>query len=83
MAECQPLEYAGQTKAPILVFRPPAELHLPSVAEQWQEFEKMGVNLFVPQNGVHGSSMLNPIRVRADVEPTWQVVMDFLSENVR
>ena len=82
MGECQPLEPSRLLEVPIMVLRPPRELQLDFVAEQWTAFEEMrddsDIEMFVPLAGVHGSSMLNPSRVQANVEPTWNRVLSFL-----
>ena len=39
-----------------------------------------GVETYVADPGVHGSSMLNARRVKASTEDTWQVVLSFLSK---
>ena len=44
-----------------------------------KEFERFGVQTYVADPGVHGSSMLNAERVGASTEATWQVVLDFLA----
>ena len=80
MDGCQPLDSARLLESPLMVFRPPAELQLASVANQWAAFSDLGIPGFIPLSGVHGASMLNPDRVGASVEPTWDALWEFLKD---
>lgn len=77
MDGCEP-----QTEAlavPALVLRPSGEMEVASVVEQFERFAREGLQTYVADDGVHGSSMLNPGRVDGDVEPTWAVVLQFIA----
>ena len=65
----------------MLVLRPASEMELEHVSMQLELFGGLGHQTYVAEPGVHGSSMLNPDRVRGDVETTWQVVLDFLADS--
>ncbi|MBT8402031.1 MAG: alpha/beta fold hydrolase, partial [Rhodothermia bacterium] len=78
MAGCEPEPYAERTKVPVLILRPARELELDHVAAQAAEFEDMGLPVYVADPAVHASSMLNPERVKGDVEPAWARVFSFL-----
>lgn len=82
MAGCEPAEYAQDLKAPLLVLRPRREMEYEHVAKQFADFQEMGHQSYVAENGVHGSSMLNPARVDGSVEPQWQVVEAFLQKAI-
>ncbi len=43
-------------------------------------FKEHGFETYVAENGVHGSSMLNPSRVEGSVDETWSVVLSFLKK---
>ena len=49
---------------------------------QARELELHGVEVVISEGGVHGSSMLDPVRTSGDVEPTWRAVLEFLSANL-
>jgi hypothetical protein len=53
-------------------------MEVESVAEQARVFSEAGLQVFVSEGGVHGSSMLDPSRASGDVEPAWTTVMEFL-----
>ena len=65
---------------PAVAFRPAREYAIESVAEQMKQLAAAGVETYVADPGVHGSSMLNARRVKASTEDTWQVVLSFLSK---
>lgn len=83
MKDCSPNGFAETTKTPTMLLRPGREMKNPSVAAQYENFKKAGHTMFVAQDGVHGSSMLDPERTKADVEPTWATVMAFLRKKDR
>ena len=66
-----------------LVLRPRAELEAPARAAQFDSIRATGVQTYIADNGVHGSSMLTPSRVQGDTEPHWRVVLSFLEEALR
>ena len=79
LAECAPQQYLAELKMPALALRPQREFENESVQAQMKEFERSGVQTYVADPGVHGSSMLNAERVGASTEATWQVVLNFLA----
>jgi hypothetical protein len=46
------------------------------------EFAAQGINAYVADPGVHGSSMPNAERVGAPTEATWTVVLEFLNRSL-
>jgi dienelactone hydrolase len=83
MADCSPSDYLDKVKAPVLALRPKREMEIDSVRKQKADFEMAGMQTYVADPGVHGSSMLNPVRVAASTEATWAVVLEFLDANLR
>jgi hypothetical protein len=47
-----------------------------------KEFEQFGVQTYVADPGVHGSSMLDEERVGSSTEATWNVVLEFLASTL-
>lgn len=80
MAGCEPGLYSSDLSVPVLVLRPAHEAEIERVAAQLEAFAAEGHATYVADPGVHGSSMLNPARVEADTEATWQVVLAFLAD---
>jgi len=78
MKNCSPNGFAATTKTPTMVLRPIREMKNPSAAAQFDLFKNGGHSMFIAENGVHGSSMLDPARTKADVESTWAAVTAFL-----
>jgi pimeloyl-ACP methyl ester carboxylesterase len=83
MADCSLTPYLGDLKIPALALRPQREFQIESVQAQMQDFQAHGVQTYVADPGVHGSSMLNAERVGASTEATWEVVLEFLAANLR
>jgi len=81
MKDCSPNGYAATTKTPTMVLRPAREMANPSASAQFEQFKAAGHTMFVAENGVHGSSMLDPSRTKADTEATWAAVMAFLRDH--
>ena len=79
LAECAPHLFLAELATPALALRPQREFSIESVQAQMKEFERFGVQTYIADPGVHGSSMLNAKRVGASTEATWQVVLDFLT----
>jgi hypothetical protein len=79
MEDCRPEMYSGDLEVPAMMLRPGREAAIESVRAQLDSFSSQGHRTFVSENGVHGSSMLNPERTKSDTEPTWEEVLDFLS----
>ena len=82
MADCPLTPFLADLDVPALALRPQREFEIESVQAQMREFEKHGVQTYVADPGVHGSSMLNADRVKASTEATWTVVLEFLAENL-
>jgi alpha-beta hydrolase superfamily lysophospholipase len=79
LADCALDPYLPALTAPALALRPQREFEIESVQLQMKEFESFGVQTYVADPGVHGSSMLNAERVGESTETTWNVVLDFLA----
>jgi alpha-beta hydrolase superfamily lysophospholipase len=82
LADCQLQPYISDVNIPLLALRPQSEFEIESVQLQMAEFEAQGLQTYVADPGVHGSSMLNAARVGAPTDATWSVVLKFLNENV-
>ena len=83
LADCALLPYLEQLEMPVLALRPQREFEIESVQAQMKEFEAHGIQTYVADPGVHGSSMLNADRVGASTEAAWTVVLDFLAASLR
>ena len=83
LKDCALAPYLDQLDKPILALRPQNEFEVESVQLQMQEFENRGVQTYVSDPGVHGSSMLNADRVGESTEATWEVVLKFLDDSLR
>lgn len=82
LADCRPEDFSGKLEIPALMLRPASEMERESVREQWELFQQQGLETYVAENGVHGSSMLNEERVGADVTDNWTVVNEFLRDHL-
>jgi alpha-beta hydrolase superfamily lysophospholipase len=82
LAGCQLQPYMAKVNIPLLALRPQSEFEIESVQQQMAEFKAHGIQTYVADPGVHGSSMLNATRVGASTDATWSVVLEFLNENV-
>ena len=60
MKDCRPDLYAGDVKIPVLAVRPGREMKSEASKAQMKAFKELGFTTYVAENGVHGSSMLNP-----------------------
>jgi pimeloyl-ACP methyl ester carboxylesterase len=78
MGECSANNFVGNVTMPTIAFRPGKEAELTSVKEQMTLFSSNGISTFVSDEGVHGSSMLNPERAQG-VDAVWEQVFLFLS----
>jgi dienelactone hydrolase len=81
MAGCEPGPLVTRLKVPLLVLRPPAEMELDHVRDLADSLARYGHALFVPERGVHGSSMLVAERVGGSVEGTWDRLLHFLRQS--
>ena len=80
LAACKPALYAANVKISALGLRPRREMRTGTA--QFANFKKYGIQTYVSENGVHGSSMLVKSRVKGDVEAHWKVVLDFIKKAV-
>ncbi len=80
MAACKADPFLPNLTIPALALRPGREMEIESVREQLEMLKTHHLKTYVAANGVHGSSMLNPARVKADVAPQWNAVLAFLHE---
>jgi alpha-beta hydrolase superfamily lysophospholipase len=82
LADCQLQPYVANIRLPMLALRPQSEYEIDSVKVQMAEFAAQGIQTYVADPGVHGSSMLNAERVGAPTEATWTVVLEFLDRSL-
>ena len=80
MAACKPSLYAKDVKIPALGLRPRREMRTGVI--QFAEFKKHGIQTYVSENGVHGSSMLVKARVKGETKDHWKVVLAFIKKQV-
>jgi len=80
MTDCLPDEHFSSLSIPLLMLRPPNEMESENSIKQFELASSHGHKTFVPEFGVHGSSMLVKERVGNDVEATREVVLNFLNE---
>ncbi len=80
MKACLPDPYFESMKIPLLILRPPNEMEREASQQQFELAKQFNHQTYVPQHGVHGSSMLVKERVGEDVSETWKVVFDFLDK---
>lgn len=78
LAECSVADVIADVTAPVLALRPSREAAIESVKAQLAAFEDVGIQTWVSDPGLHGSSMLDAERVGSSTEATWTVVLDFL-----
>jgi dienelactone hydrolase len=83
MADCSATPYLPQITMPALALRPQREYEIESVQNQMAQFESLGIQTYVADPGVHGSSMLNADRVGASTEEAWGVVLAFLKAHLQ
>jgi len=80
MGESNPPPFFNKIKIPFLALRPLSEMDTQERKEQFKAMNENGIQTYVAENGVHGSSMLNDIRIKGSSEKTWKVVFDFLKK---
>ncbi|GAB4240101.1 MAG: hypothetical protein Tsb0034_16390 [Ekhidna sp.] len=78
MAPCRPDEIMDGLEVPLLIVRPRREMEIESVRQQFELAKSFGHQTYIAENGVHGSSSLDPSRVEGGVEQHWEVVKRFL-----
>lgn len=79
MKGCDPNEYFEKIKTPMFVLRPKREMEYESVKTQFELAKKYNHQVYIAENGVHGSSMLVESRTKSTNDQTWKAVTDFLS----
>lgn len=77
---CRSNDYADQVTIPLQAFKPRSEMGS-SGEKQRALFLASGHAHYVAENGVHGSSMLDPSRAKGDPSATWAEVFRFLEAN--
>lgn len=80
MEGCQPNAHIEALKVPLLLMKPASEMESERSQTQVRLAKKNGHEVYVADNGVHGSSMLDESRIEGSAAETWKVVMDFLSQ---
>ncbi|MCL6265852.1 alpha/beta hydrolase [Flagellimonas myxillae] len=80
LKNCLPDPYFETVKIPLLLLSPPNEMEDEDSQLRFEKAASFGHQTFVPQNGIHGSSMLVAERVGTEVEETWKVVLSFLEK---
>ena len=78
MGDCSANRVSDAVGVPALVVRPAGEAGIGSVREQLALFTAAGQQVAVASPGVHGSSLLNPVRAGGDTDATWRLVESFL-----
>ena len=79
MEGCGPNGYFDTLKTPLLVLRPKREMEIASVKVQFELAKKNNHQVYISENGVHGSSMLVENRTKSNNDATWKVVTTFLA----
>ena len=80
LKDCLPSPYFETIKLPLILLRPPNEMESENSKTQFAKAAEHNHQTFVPEHGVHGSSMLVEERVGNNVGETWTVVVSFLDE---
>ncbi|MEQ9090511.1 MAG: alpha/beta fold hydrolase [Balneola sp.] len=78
MVDCKADLFSGKVTVPTIFLRPASEMEREASIVQFELFKEQGHRVYIAENGVHGSSMLNPERVDGPVERQWDVVLSFL-----
>ncbi len=82
MQPCKPDDYFASLKLPLLLLRPKNEMEIESVAKQFQLAADHNHEVYIAENGTHGSSMLIENRVKANVKGNWERVNAFLQKSL-
>jgi pimeloyl-ACP methyl ester carboxylesterase len=80
MADCLAGPYFEDLGVPLLALRPQREMAIESTQRQAEAIRHHGHRLYVADNGVHGSSMLNADIVDGPVDKHWEAVMGFIDK---
>ena len=78
LQDCLPGQYLDSLNVPLIMIKPPHEMESENSQKQMALAEEHGHQTYVPEYGVHGSSMLVESRVGENVDATWEVVYGFL-----
>lgn len=80
MEQCRARMWADQIRVPALVLRPEKEMEYDSVIEQRKILQDAGADVWVVENGVHGSSMLVDARTQHDMSAIRARLIAWLSQ---
>lgn len=80
MADCNPNPLIDQIKAPFMALRPMSEMTRPSNQYQGDLFAAAGFGVYVVDDGLHGSSMLDANRTGKKMRRAWDAVLEFLDQ---
>lgn len=78
MVDCKADLFSDKVTVPSIFLRPASEMEREASVAQFELFKEQGHRVYIAENGVHGSSMLNSERVDGSVERQWNVVLSFL-----
>jgi len=78
MQDCKPIKYFQEVKIPTLIIRPKSEADRETVLIQIDSAKKYNIRTYVASNGVHGSSILDSVRVGSSTEASWREINAFL-----
>ena len=81
MGACAANNFIKAINIPTLGLRPRSEMSKTGGIPQKAMFEAQGLDYFVSEDGVHGSSMLDPSRAKGDTAPTWMAVWAVLDNH--
>lgn len=80
MTECRARDWLHDLSIPAVVFRPQSEMERQSSREQREILSAAGVEFFVIENGVHGSSMLVNSRTGHDMREARSTVAAWVDQ---
>lgn len=79
MTSCNPNTHFSELEIPSLILRPKPEMEFDSSIAQFALADSLGIQTYVADQGVHGSSMLVDARISGDATETWNVVLGYLN----
>lgn len=83
MQNCSPNDVFDKLEVPLLLLRPRSEMEYESVQEQYELAKANKHSVFISENGVHGSSMLDDDRTGGDISETWKTVNLFIDKYIQ
>ena len=83
MKPCKPSLFYKDIKIPVLALRPKSEMQRETSQSQFKLFKENGIQTYISENGVHGSSMLNSSIVKGSVKKQWKTVMRFIKTSLK